>query len=134
MKLPSSDIRQAIYASLSTLGRPVNSGTHQEWITPCYYIGNIISIQDDCKTIYGSDNDIVIESIVDFDGTNGSWQTVDDYASEACEQLTTQPLVLNDNYKVICRLINSNQLEEDLPSGRLRYRRIMNFRILLQQI
>lgn len=134
MKLPSSDIRQAIFNSLSTLGRPVNSGTHQEWVTPCYYVGNIVSIQDDCKEIYGSDNDFIVESIMDFQGTNGTWQTVDQYASEACEQLTTQPLTLNDNHNILVRLLTSNQLEEDLPSGKLRYRRIMNFRILLQQI
>jgi hypothetical protein len=134
MKLPSSDIRQAIYTSLSTLGRPVNSGTHQLWVTPCYYIGNIVSIQDDCKGAFGSDNDIIVESIVDFDGTNGSWQQVDDYASEASVQLTTQPLTLSSNYNVNIRLVGSNQVEEDLSNGKLRYRRIMNFRILLQQI
>jgi len=133
MKLPSSDIRQAVYNSLLVLGLPVNSGTQQLWDTPCYYIGNIISLQEDCKTIFGSDNDIIVESVIDFDGTNGSWQDVDNNASDACEQLTTQPLSLNDNYSIIVRLINSNQLEEDLSNGKLRYRRIMNFRILLQQ-
>lgn len=134
MKIPSSDIRQAIFNSLSTLGRPVNSGTLQQFVTPCYYIGNIISIQDDCKSQYGSDNDVIVESIVDFDGTNGSWQQVDDYASEASVQLVTQPLTLNSNYNILVRMIGSNQLEEDLSNGKLRYRRIMNFRILLQQI
>lgn len=133
MKLPSSDIRQAIFSSLSILGRPVNSGTHQLWDTPCYYIGNIISIEDSCFIEYGSDNDVIIESIVDFEGTNGSWQQVDDYADEACEQLTTQPLILTNQNNLLIRLIGSNQLEEDLSNGKLRYRRIMNFRILLQQ-
>ncbi len=134
MKLPSSDIRQAVNDALSTIGRPVYSGTHQDITTPCYYIGNIISIQEDCKTTFGSDNDIIVESIVDFDGTNASWQSVDNNASDACEKLTTEPINFTNNYGIIVRLINSNQLEEDLTNGKLRYRRIMNFRILLQQI
>ena len=133
MQSPNSDLLQALYTQLDdNLSYNVYQAYVPDFVTPAVVITQFENAEDNAFNCSGSNNTFLIECVKDF---TTSISKLDLYAIEndVVQYLTENKLILNNQNDILLTWINSVDQFETLANGAQRGKRLLRFRILLQQ-